>query len=686
MKPPADGRFATDGAGIDLPAPARLRYGVQWPFILTVATLLGVGSSVLAWQFTLAIGKPVVQWRSLVVLHVSYWYVWAVFTPAVVWLSQHFRLERQGLVRAALVHMPSVALFSLAHIAAMAGVQWWLAATEGRSFSWWIECKRSALDNFDWEMMTYWAIAGLSHAVLYYRESRDRELRTSQLETKLISAQMAALQRQLQPHFLFNTLHAISALMHRDVEAADRTLMRLSDLLRMALESVGHQEIALKAELEFLAKYLEIEQTRFADRLVVRFDIEPDTLDTRVPTLLLQPLVENAIKHGVSKKAGPGHIDISARREHDKLRIEVRDDGVGLSETALTALQKGIGVSTTRARLQHQFGADYRFEFHRQAQGLAVVVALPWRLEVVTPSKDSCRTTNRTGRRATDPVGAIGGTPTPQAEALSPLPAAGASPWDDDMKKIRTLVVDDEPLARERLTALLAGEPDIEVVGQCRDGEEAITSIIDQTPDLVFLDVQMPQLNGFEVIEAVGSERMPLVIFVTAYDQHALRAFQVRALDYLLKPFDRERFSEALQRARKQIERDETGDLGRRLLALVKDLRKDQPRADRLVVKSGGRLFFLRADEIDWVEAAGNYVRLHVGPTAHLLRETMNAIEGRLDPEKFFRIHRSRIVNMERIQELQPWLNGEYSVLLRTGTRLTLSRGYREKLQDRLKA
>ena len=252
------------------------------------------------------------------------------------------------------------------------------------------------------------------------------------------------------------------------------------------------------------------------------------------------------------------------------------------------------------------------------------------------------------------------------------------------MKKIRTLIVDDEPLARERLAGLLAGEPDIEIVGQARDGEEAVNGIQLQTPDLVFLDVQMPQMNGFDVIEAVGSDRMPLVIFVTAYDQHALRAFQVRALDYLLKPFDRERFTDALERARRQIERDETGDLGRRLLALVKDLRKDQPRSDRLVVKSGGRLFFLRTDEIDWIEAAGNYVRLHVGTTSHLLRETMNAIEGRLDPEKFFRIHRCRIVNMERIQELQPWLNGEYAVLLRTGTRLTLSRGYREKLQERL--
>ena len=258
------------------------------------------------------------------------------------------------------------------------------------------------------------------------------------------------------------------------------------------------------------------------------------------------------------------------------------------------------------------------------------------------------------------------------------------APWGDEMKKIRTLVVDDEPLARERLTSLLSAEADIEVVGQCRDGEEAVRSIMDGSPDLVFLDVQMPAMNGFEVIEAVGSERMPLVIFVTAYDQHALRAFQVRALDYVLKPFDRERFQEALQRARAQVQRDETGDIGRRLLALVKDLRRDQPKTDRLVVKSGGRLFFLRTDEIDWIEAAGNYVRLHVGTTSHLLRETMNAIEGRLDPEKFFRIHRSRIVNMERIQEMQPWLNGEYAVVLRTGTRLTLSRGYREKLQERL--
>jgi two-component system LytT family response regulator len=252
------------------------------------------------------------------------------------------------------------------------------------------------------------------------------------------------------------------------------------------------------------------------------------------------------------------------------------------------------------------------------------------------------------------------------------------------MRRIKTMVVDDEPLARERVTTLLAGEADVELVGECRDGEEAANAIRQLNPDLVFLDVQMPRVNGFEVIDAVGPDRMPLVIFVTAYEQHALRAFEVRALDYLLKPFDRERFFEALGRARRSLEREETGDLGRRLLALVQDVRSPAQRADRIVVKSAGRLFFLRTDEIDWVEAAGNYVRLHVGSDAHLLRETMTSIEGRLDPQKFFRIHRCRMVNLERIQELQPWFNGEYVVLMRDGTRLTLSRGYREKLQERL--
>jgi signal transduction histidine kinase len=379
MKPPADRRLDLYGTATDQPVSTRPQGGLRWSLVFFTATLLGLLSTTLAWQFTVALGKTDTSWRSLLILNCTYWYLWALFTPAIVRLSQHFRFEWQGLTRALAVHLSAVVVFSLGHIAAMGGVQWWLATAWGRSFWWWNEVQRSALQYFDWEMMTYWTIVGLSHALLYYRESRDRALRATQLETRLIEAQLNTLQQQLHPHFLFNTLHAISALMHRDVDAADRTLMRLSDLLRMSLENSGQQEIALHAELDFLGKYLQIEQTRFADRLLVRYDVQPEALNTLVPNLILQPLVENAIKHGIAKKAGPGHIDVSARRDGDMLLLEVRDDGVGLPEDALTALQKGIGVSTTRARLQYLFGADYRFEFHRRTSGLSVVVGIPWR-------------------------------------------------------------------------------------------------------------------------------------------------------------------------------------------------------------------------------------------------------------------------------------------------------------------
>ncbi len=252
------------------------------------------------------------------------------------------------------------------------------------------------------------------------------------------------------------------------------------------------------------------------------------------------------------------------------------------------------------------------------------------------------------------------------------------------MSKIRTMVIDDEPVARERIVGLLQEEQDIELIGQCADGQQAINAIQEQSPDLVFLDVQMPACDGFNVIQQVGPDRMPAVVFVTAYDEYALRAFEVHAIDYLLKPFGRDRFQQTLRHAREHLERRRAGDLGRRLLALVHDLKPEPQKLDRLVVKSGGRVFFLRTDQLDWIEAAGNYVRLHLAEDSHLFRETMNNMEARLDTRRFVRIHRSRIVNTDRIKELQPWFNGEYVVVLQNGTRLTLSRGYREKLQERL--
>ena len=252
------------------------------------------------------------------------------------------------------------------------------------------------------------------------------------------------------------------------------------------------------------------------------------------------------------------------------------------------------------------------------------------------------------------------------------------------MEKIRALIVDDEPLARERIVDLLAREAEIELIGECGNGLSALAMIESRKPDLLFLDVQMPELDGFGVLEALDDACLPVTIFVTAYDQYALRAFEVHALDYLLKPFDRERFEKALQHAKGHIAQARAGAVNQQLAALLADLKTKPKPVERLVIKSGGRVFFLRVEEIDWIEAAANYVRLHAGKEEHLLRETINGLAARLDSDKFLRIHRSTIVNLESVKELQPWFHGDYVVILQDGTQLTSSRGYREQLHKLL--
>ena len=253
------------------------------------------------------------------------------------------------------------------------------------------------------------------------------------------------------------------------------------------------------------------------------------------------------------------------------------------------------------------------------------------------------------------------------------------------MTRIRTLIADDQPIARDRLSALLSDEPDVELVAACASGTEAVSAIERHRPDLVFLEVQMPELDGLGVIAAVGAERMPPVVFVTAYDEFAVRAFDVHALDYLLKPFGRQRFQRALDRARDHLSRQRAGDLAKRLVAIVDELRPARPRAERLVVRSGARVVFVETRQIDWIEAEGNYVRLHVGDESHLIRDTMHAVEARLGQGQFVRIHRSRIANIERVRELRLVHNGEYEIVLRNGRALGVSRLYRDKLQDRMR-
>jgi two-component system LytT family response regulator len=253
------------------------------------------------------------------------------------------------------------------------------------------------------------------------------------------------------------------------------------------------------------------------------------------------------------------------------------------------------------------------------------------------------------------------------------------------MTPLRTVIVDDEPLARQRLRRMLAKEPDIEILDECGDGRTAVEVIRARSPNVLFLDVQMPEHNGFEVLAELGSGVPEAVIFTTAYEEYALKAFEVHALDYLLKPFDQDRLANALRRVRDRIGRDRE-ELRSRLEAALKDLAHGHRPTfqERLLVRYLGRIHFVKVEEIDWIEAAGNYLKLHVGPAEHLVRETMQSMESQLDPRFFLRIHRSTMVNIDRIKELQPLFHGDYVVVLKSGRKLSMSRGYRDKVEARL--
>jgi two-component system LytT family response regulator len=248
--------------------------------------------------------------------------------------------------------------------------------------------------------------------------------------------------------------------------------------------------------------------------------------------------------------------------------------------------------------------------------------------------------------------------------------------------KIRALIADDEPLAREWVRSAIADDPDLDVIGEAGDGFEAAEAIRRLKPDLVFLDVQMPGLDGFGVLEALSPEEIPAVVFVTAFDQYAVRAFETQAVDYLMKPFSRERVEEAVRRVRELVKGRSLEDFRESIAKIVEKVRRDRSYPEWVLLKAEGKNVFVKVRDIDWIESSRNNVRIHVGPTLYLLHETTTAIASRLDPKRFLRIHRSAIVNIERIRELHPWFNGDYAVILRDGTQLTLSASYRDRLRE----
>ncbi|MGE3511057.1 MAG: sensor histidine kinase [Vicinamibacterales bacterium] len=358
--------------------------------IFAIATLFGVSSTLQGLMLTRLHNEPYYpgDWLHLLILNLAYWYVPALLAPTIMHVALRFELWRVAAWRQLLVHGAGAIAYSVVHTGTMFALRALLTEVFGTrpetlQQPFWIRAGREYFKQFDWQLMTYLFLVGLAHALAYRRESERRALEASQLETRLVEAQLQSLQRQLHPHFLFNTLNTIAGLIRTNVNAADTMIDQLGDLLRMALRTSTRQEVPLKQELDMLKKYLDIEQTRFGARLQVRLDIDPDSLDAAVPNLLLQPLVENAVRHGIAPYSRPGSLTIESVRAGEQVTLHVWDSGYGVAPERLLALNSGVGLANTRARLEHLYPGSYTFTFANLAEGFRVTVSLPYRASTV---------------------------------------------------------------------------------------------------------------------------------------------------------------------------------------------------------------------------------------------------------------------------------------------------------------
>jgi signal transduction histidine kinase len=349
----------------------------KWGLAFVFWTLIGLSFASQFYLSSFKAGRPV-SWGQAVTWSLGDWYVWALLSVPIIYLARRFRFDDVRWVRSVVIHLGASAVCSLVYMLLRA----WLGQVQSRISG----VPVTFADAFNplvvktvhFNLLIYWVIVSVSHSFAYYRQFQERALRASELEKRLAQAKLQALQMQLNPHFLFNTLNAIASLMHLDVKAADRMIIRLADLLRYALESTDAHEVPLRQELSFLDRYLEIEKTRFGKRLTVRLDIQPETLDALVPNLILQPLVENAIRHGVEKRSKPGSIELFARRTDGRLRIELRNNGPGLPDEP--PRRTGIGLANTRARLRELYGDTHTFDLRNGADGGVVVdLSFPFR-------------------------------------------------------------------------------------------------------------------------------------------------------------------------------------------------------------------------------------------------------------------------------------------------------------------
>jgi len=354
------------------------------PTLFVIATAFGISSTVQAyWMARLELHPQMMQHAiaRLLVLNLVYWYIPAFLAPIIMAFALRHPFDRLHWPRQLALHVTSALSYSVVHTVIMMAVRALLMMGEERppNFPGWQNYTLlSYLTQLDWLLMTYLFLIGLAYALAYRRESETRALNTSQLETRLVEAQLQALQRQLHPHFLFNTLNTISGLIRTDPDGADAMIDRLGDLLRMTLHKSGIQEVSLKEELDVLQKYVEIERTRFGNRLNIEMHVQPETLDAQVPSLVLQPLVENAIRHGIAPNARPGWIAVHAERASSELVLQVLDSGDGLPPDRLMALNRGVGLDNTRARLAHLYRDRFEFTFSNLERGFCVTIRIPF--------------------------------------------------------------------------------------------------------------------------------------------------------------------------------------------------------------------------------------------------------------------------------------------------------------------
>ena len=357
--------------------------GTRWSFLIALWSGPVVYWTVQAWINSVRYHKPF-DWGRIFSGEVVYCYLWVAFTPLVFALGRRFPIGQDGWRRSILVHLAASAVFSFSHrLILLSIVRNFIPAYRERPMS----VQLMEMMAYDYGIGIYWITLSLGFAVDYYRRYRAEELRSARLETQLAQAQLQALKMQLQPHFLFNTLNTISAMVQDDPEGAERMIARLSELLRISLDSAGTQETSLKQELDFVQRYLDIELIRFEDRLRVHLDVSDDTLDAQVPNLVLQPLVENAIRHGIAPKASGGTVTIRSRRNADQLVVEVADDGCGRRGE----IMEGVGLGSTRQRLERLYGSNHRFELRDPPDGgLQVVLTIPYsRRAATTNGEDS---------------------------------------------------------------------------------------------------------------------------------------------------------------------------------------------------------------------------------------------------------------------------------------------------------